>query len=167
MSNSSSEALLSLLESLPVQHRRALQWFHDHADSVESWLAPLQGDVLLATRAKGIYKPRWSKYALSVREVPGQYPDTPPQVRVDVTWTYLYHQESFDPDARDNEPTNRALLANHDDRAPVGVMRSVSGRPHVRYHVLGLALVEGWEKGVFHLAGLTHLSRIKQRGVRA
>jgi len=61
------EKLEELLKRLPDQHRLALEWFIEHADSDQPWPAPLPDGSLLVTRAKGIYKPNWSRYALSVR----------------------------------------------------------------------------------------------------
>ncbi len=158
MSQARSPDIEALLRPLPDRHKLALQWFLDHADSIQPWPKPQEDEILVATRAKGIYKPRWSDYALSVREVPGQYPDAVPVVNPDGSWRYTYHQENLDPDARDMEYTNRALMACYHDRVPVGAMRQVSPKPQVRYHILGLALIEDWVKGFFTLAGLTPLS---------
>src|SRR5258708_5962168 len=56
----------------------------------------------LASKAKGIYKPEWTKYALSIRQsLLSPYPDQDPIVRSDGTWSYLYFQENIDPNARD------------------------------------------------------------------
>jgi len=66
-------------------------------------------------------------------------------LRTDGTWLYAYFQENDDPNARDQEFTNRALMSCLRDRVPVGVMRQVSLKPDVCYRVLGLALVTGWD----------------------
>ena len=55
-------------QGLPARHRSALSWFEEHAGTVQRWPAPLSDETLLASKAKGIYKPRWSEYALSVRQ---------------------------------------------------------------------------------------------------
>jgi len=114
----------------------------------------------LPVKRKEFIEPRWSEYALSVREVPGQYPDSVPIIQADGTWTYNYHQESLDPEARDFEATSRALVANYRDNVPVGVMRRKSGRPTVRYHILGVARVDSWKSGLCTLVGLTSLTRV-------
>src|SRR5215217_8094400 len=129
-------------------------WFVERAGSDQQWPQPLPDGTLLATRAKGIYKPRWTRYALSVRQsLSGTYPDRYPVVRCDGTWSYLYFQEGQGAAARDSLATNRGLLACYQDRVPVGVIRQVSARPQARYRVLGLALVTGWEEGYFFLEG--------------
>jgi hypothetical protein len=56
-----------VLDPLSPIHKYALQWFIDNADTVGPWPSPIGAGIYLATRAKGIYKPRWSRYALSVR----------------------------------------------------------------------------------------------------
>lgn len=77
--------------------------------------------TLLATKAKGIYKPAWTDCARSVRQVlGGSYPR---------------------PGSR--SPPGRHLVlpllsgANRPDGVPVGVMCQVSGKPNVRCRVLG------------------------------
>jgi hypothetical protein len=48
------------------------------------------GGILLATRAKGVYEPAWSDYALSIRSVSeGPYADSPLGTRADGTWTLV------------------------------------------------------------------------------
>lgn len=139
---------------LPDQHRNALRWFAKHAGTVQPWPGSLDDGTLLATKAKGIYKPAWSDYALSVRQTIGSpYSDKEPIRRADGTWQYLYFQENSDPTARDAEYTNKGLLACRRDGVPVGVMRQVSAKPGVRYNILGLALVASWDGGYFHLEG--------------
>jgi hypothetical protein len=123
---------------------------------VLAWPAPLSDGTILATRAKGIYKPNWTKYALSVRQtLNSPYHDSAPSIRPDGTWSYSYYQENSNPMDRDLAYTNRALLACYEDRIPVGVMRQISIKPQVRYHVVGLALVTKWEAGYFYLEGFS------------
>lgn len=161
--------LKDLLRELPERHRAALQWFADRAGEEHSWPQPITvgGDAtLLASKAKGIYKPEWTKYALSVRQtLGGPYPDRDPEVRLDGTWSYEYFQENKDTSARDQEFTNLGLVACWQDRVPVGVMRQVAGKPHVRYRVLGLALVTGWDAGYFSLEGFSPDGACREPGL--
>jgi putative restriction endonuclease len=150
------ELLTSVLERLPVRHRSALQWFLENAGKDVSWPNPLPDGTLLASRAKGIYKPAWSEYALSVRQnVDGPYPDREPATRTDGTWSYLYFQEGEDPTVRDSVFTNRGLMECYKDRVPIGVIRQTARQPRTVYQVLGLALVVGWEDGYFLLEGFS------------
>lgn len=149
--------LQDLLARLPARHRMALEWFQHHAGTEQPWPASLstpEGPTLLATRAKGIYKPDWSKYALSTRQVlNSRYDEMGPYPRNDGTWSYGYFQENDDPTARDSEFTNRGLMLCWRDVIPIGVMRQKSSRPAVRYEILGLALVVGWDEGYFFFEG--------------
>jgi putative restriction endonuclease len=148
--------LNDLLERLSNQHRTALEWFIRHAGTEQPWPKPLPDGTFLASQAKGIYKPQWTEYALSIRQtLGGPYPDRDPITRSDGTWVYSYYQESEDPEARDLAFTNRGLIACLRDQVPVGVMRQVSRKPNVRYHILGLALIAGWDGGYFFLEGFT------------
>jgi hypothetical protein len=107
----------------------------------------------LVTKAKGIYKPIWSKYALSVRHSLGSpYPDLEPVLHDDGTWSYAYYQEGLRVENRDDEFTNRALLQCAVDNVPVAVLRQLSERP-ASYFVFGLALVAGWGNGYFLFNG--------------
>ena len=67
-----------------------------------------------------------------------------------------YFQENPDPSARDDEYTNRALLRCWRDRVPVGVLYQTRRKPNIRYRVLGVALVAGWDGGYFFLEGFAH-----------
>ncbi len=151
------EALQDLLARLPTRHRAALEWFHRQAGTEQPWptgIETAEGTTLLATRAKGIYKPAWSDYALSARQVlKSRYPEKGPDFRNDGTWAYGYFQENDDPQERDSGYANRGLQRCWRDLVPVGVMRQTKPKPAVRYQVLGLALVAGWDGGYFFFEG--------------
>jgi len=149
------EHLSDLLSHLAEHHRVALQWFADHAGEETSWPKPLGKDTKLASKAKGIYKPAWTKYALSIRQsLDSPYPDQEPVIRPDGTWSYSYFQENIDPGERDSEYTNRGLVACWQEKVPVGVLRQIGYAPP-RYRIIGLALVIGWVGGHFILEGFS------------
>jgi len=53
------------------EHVEALRWFKDHAGQTASWneiRAHADQGPRLVTQAKGIYKPRYTDFALSVRQ---------------------------------------------------------------------------------------------------
>lgn len=148
--------LSQLLSRLPDRHRIILEWFIKNTNTDQPWPQPLPDGTLLTSRAKGIYKPRWTKYAVSVRQTLGSpYPDRDPVVRPDGTWSYLYFQENPDPQARDSKYTNRGMVECWRESVPVGVLRQISGKPNTQYHVLGVATVAGWEEGFFFLEGFS------------
>jgi putative restriction endonuclease len=162
------EQLESLLQPLPAGHQLALRWFWERAGTVTTWPQPLSsisGPILLASKAKGIYKPAWSRYALSVRQsLGGPYQDRPPILRSDGTWLFSYFQENTDVEARDEEFTNRALVECWRDRVPVGVFRQTAAKPNSRYAILGVALVAGWDGGYFFLEGFAPNGTARPRG---
>lgn len=146
--------IFELLKPLSARHQKALNWFIKYSGTIQRWPHPLRGNTLLASKAKGIYKPKWTQYALSIRQtLDGPYPDRDPIMRSDGTWVFAYYQENEDPAARDTEYTNRGLMACSRDQVPVGVMRQVTRKPNVQYKILGLALVSKWEEGYFFLEG--------------
>jgi putative restriction endonuclease len=53
------------------EHAIALRWFHDQTGRTVSWSdiqAYAEKGARLVTQAKGIYKPHYMEYALSVRQ---------------------------------------------------------------------------------------------------
>ena len=163
--------MLDFEETLPKlteRHQAALRWFATHAGQERSWPESLPDGTLLASKAKGIYKPAWTKYALSVREsLGGPYSDRDPELRPDGTWSYDYYQENTNPDQRDSEYTNLGLVQCMDDGVPVGVFRQVARKPAARYQILGLAAVVGWEAGYFHLEGFSEDGLAYERRAQA
>lgn len=141
-------------DKLSMQHRAALDWFEERAGTVTSWPDPLSDGTFLASKAKGIYKPSWTKYALSIRQSLGSsYPDVPPIIREDGSWLYMYFQEDMDPDSRDNSYTNLGMLACMKDGIPVGVFRQIKPKPRPEYLIEGIAFVQSWADGFFTLEG--------------
>ena len=161
------ESLGDPLGTLEFRHRKALQWFLERGGERVGWPEPLDDGTLLVTQAKGIYKPKWSRYALSVRQaLRGAYPDEEPLRQPDGGWTYRYFQEKLDPKAGRDEYTNKGLLACMHDHIPVGVMRQVSPKPHVLYEVLGLGQVVSWEEGFFTLEKASVIGAGRERSDR-
>jgi putative restriction endonuclease len=167
-----SEAVAELdmiLARLPARHRACLDWFRERTGQEIPWPEPLvhaEGKTFLATQAKGIYKPEWSTFALSVRQtLEGPYADREPVHRDDGTWVYEYFQENVNPAARDEEFTNVALMECLRERVPVAVMRQTKPKPGVRYKVYGLALVSAWDAGYFFLEGFSEGGRAHTRAL--
>lgn len=154
--------VLDVLTRLPEHHRAALRWFATHAGEEVLWPKPLDDGTRLASKAKGIYKPEWTSYALSIRQsLHSPYPDQEPIVRADGNWSYFYFQENIEPSERDAAYTNRGLVACWQDGVPVGVMRQRSEKSPVIYKVLGLAIVAGWQGGFFILEGVPPSGRMR------
>ncbi|MDR5820441.1 HNH endonuclease signature motif containing protein [Caballeronia sp. LZ043] len=145
-------SLNSILERLSPSHRAALQWFKDFEGQEVSWPKPLPDGTFIVNKAKGIHKPKGMDYAVSVRQsLQSPYADHELDTRPDGSWSYRYFQEQLDPEKRDSQFTNRALLACKADGIPVGVLRQVKAKPQPRYKILGLASVHDWKDGYFEL----------------
>lgn len=139
--------------SISDEHRTALDWFLNNAGQVKAWRdieAYADAGPRLATLAKGIYKPAYTDYALSVRQtLNSPYADKELIYRPDGSWVYPYFQENADPAARDNEATNRGLMKCAQDGVPIGVMIQTKPKPGVEYLIVGLGRVLEWSAGYF------------------
>jgi putative restriction endonuclease len=146
------------------EHAEALRWFRDHAGQTVGWQEIKDHADLgarLVTQAKGIYKPHYTAFALSVRQtLDSPYADKEVVRRDDGSWVYPYFQENADPSQRDTEATNRGLIKCMEEGIPVGVLMQSKPKPGVEYNVLGLATVAEWRDGYFILAGVLRQGRI-------
>ncbi|XIA63346.1 HNH endonuclease [Bradyrhizobium sp. TZ2] len=142
----------------------ALRWFRDNTGQTVAWSdiqAHAEKGARLVTQAKGIYKPQYMEYALSVRQtLDSPYADKEMQRRPDGSWVYPYFQENQDPKQRDKEATNRGLVKCMNDGVPVGVLLQTKPKPGVEYQVIGLATVSEWRNGYFILEGFSNEGRI-------
>ena len=148
-----------LLTRISLDHRRRLVWFEDHKGEVTGMPAPLDGGLLLASKPKGIYKPKNLDYALSIRvNVGSPYDDGTPVPTPGGGWLLSYHQEGTSPVDRDRLSANRGLMRCIEDRIPVGVLQALGPARHrSQYQVLGLAMPVRWADGHFFLESLDPL----------
>ena len=106
-------------------------------------------------QAKGIYKPAYTDFALSVRTIQdGPYPDKEVEFRADGSWVCQYYQENIDPNQRDKEATNRGLMRCMEKQIPIGFLIKRKPKPGVEYEVLGLGFVKAWADGYFTIEGI-------------
>jgi putative restriction endonuclease len=150
-------ALTVATNKVTGEHRMALEWFNAHRGQRVTWNAIQEyatNSARLVAQAKGIYKPHYTDYALSVRTLEeGPYPDKEVEFRPDGSWVVQYFQENRDPKQRDREATNRGLMRCLSDGIPIGFLIKRKPKPGVEYEVLGLGLVTGWEEGYFTIEG--------------
>ena len=118
--------------------------------------APLEGGLLLASKPKGIYKPKGLDYAVSIRlNVGSPYDDGTPVPTPGGGWLLSYHQEGASPADRDRLSANRGLTRCIQDQIPVGVMQALGPARHrSQYRQLGLALPVRWANGHFFLQSM-------------
>lgn len=129
-------------------HALCLEWFEERSGTTATWPKPIRDKIVLVTQYKGIFKPKWMPYVLSVRSSPkGPYADSPVTYNDDGIWSFRYAREENKGRSGDSLFTNRALQACMDNRIPVGVLYKESeGAP---YLVLGLALPTRFEESYF------------------
>ena len=141
------------LSKLSKRHKKALKWFIENHNAIVPWSSLKQGATLFASKAKGIYKPHWTTYALSVRQsLHNRYDDREPSPEKRTrSWTYYYCPEQQHGKDFKSLSTNKALMACCEDQVPVGVLVQVSGKPNVTYRILGVAIVSSWNDKHFVL----------------
>jgi len=151
-----------IILELPERHRTALNWFLRNRGTEQTWPKPSPDGTLLASKAQGIYKPKWTKYCLSIRQsLRSRYADKELQVHSDGTWSLVYAQEASDPRSRDADYANRSLIACMEERVPIGVMKQISETPVSRYQVLGVAMVLRHHEGYFLIEGFAADGTVK------
>lgn len=147
------------LRPISGEHLVALQWFNKNAGHRVAWIDMQEfssDHSRLVNQAKGIYKPKYTNYALSVRTIQdGPYPDKEVEFRDNGSWVAQYFQENPDIGLRDREATNRGLMKCMEDQVPIGFLVKRKPKPGVEYDVLGLGLVVGWEAGYFTIEGFS------------
>ncbi|MCA0939330.1 HNH endonuclease [Salipiger pacificus] len=148
----------SIPDTLLERHRKSLRWFEENRKRRVSWeeiKAQASNGTRLVTQAKGIYKPAYTEFALSVRTLQDSpYPDKDVEYRADGSWVCQYYQENPDPKNRDREATNRGLMQCMAHRVPVGYLVKRKPKPGVEYDIIGLGLVVDWSEGYFTIEGL-------------
>ena len=151
--------LQAALDKISGPQRAALDWFAAHKGKHVPWsdIQSFSGDhSRLVNQAKGIYKPAYTDYALSIRTIQdGPYPDKDVEYRPDGSWVLQYFQENPDPNQRDREATNRGLIECMKDAVPIGALIKRKPKPGVAYEVLGLGLVAEWKDGFFTIEGFS------------
>ncbi len=157
------------LQGLEGQHLSALLWFNDNRGRRVSWAEMKERadqGVRLSSAPKGIYKPKYTDHALSVRTLQdGPYPDKDVEYRPDGSWTCQYFQERHDPVERDKSAGNRGLMLCMEQRVPVGFLIKRQDKPRAEYDVLGLGFVTNWEQGYFTISGLTNSGDLDLIGI--
>lgn len=156
----------NLISPLPSEHQQALSWFVTNSGKDNVPYTPKFNDITIVSPAQGIYKPKTSDYALSVKEtLKGFYPDQKPVFFENGSWLYAYHQQGDNSETdRDKLSANRALLENIKDKVPVGVWLQTQskGRKGTKYKI-GIALPIAWKEGFFILAGASPQGEISNQ----
>lgn len=129
-------------------HLSCLRWFEDHAGK-EVRFNELQADgIKLVTQFKGIFKPRWMPYVLSIRTTEqDRYSDGRIARQDDGSWHMSYAQEEDDRLDSRTLFTNRGIEACMKSSIPIGILRKE--RKADPYEVVGLGLPIKWQDRFF------------------
>jgi hypothetical protein len=129
-------------------HARCLAWFEERTGTTTTMPKPIGHELFLVTQFKGIYKPKWMPYVLSIRSTPkGPYTDSSVTYNDDGSWSWRYAREENKGRSGESLFTNRALQANMDARIPVGAIYKEKERSP--YLVLGLGIPTEFEQSYF------------------
>ena len=75
-------------------HARCLAWFEERTGTTTTMPQPIEYGLFLVTQFKGIYKPKWMPYVLSIRSTPkGPYTDSAVTYNDDGSWSFRYARE--------------------------------------------------------------------------
>jgi putative restriction endonuclease len=130
-------------QNLPERHQLGLRWFENNRGLIQNFPSALDQGQLLATKAKGIYKPADSDYALSIRIMLGSPYSDGEFYPLDADgWVCAYHQENNARDIPNSHElfTNRGLQFCLIDKVPVGILKQTQSENEggSRYKVIGL-----------------------------
>jgi hypothetical protein len=161
-------SLSDILPKLSGVHREALTWFEEKRGQRVSWSEMKEhanNGIRLSSAPKGIYKPAYTDFALSVRTMQdGPYPDKDVEYRPDGSWVCQYFQENSDPNVRDTYASNRGLMLCMGEKVPVGFLIRRRSKPRAEYDVLGVGFVTSWDDGYFTIEGLSDKGEFDPNG---
>ena len=139
-----------LIKNLKDSHKERIEWFQNNKDKeFDGWIPNAIKNELLATKAKGIYKPKDLDYALSIRMTKdGPYED---KIEKNKIYTIKYFQENKNIKERDIEYTNIGLKKCMKDNVPVGIIKQLEKKPNSKYQIIGAGIIKKWDDGYYHI----------------
>ena len=148
-------------------HKDKLKWADKEAGNIVEWKLLNDKSRMICSTAKGIYKPKNTDFALSVKEVLGsQYNDKKPIDNIDGSWVYDYHQEGDNIKEQDNNPQNIGIINCMNKKIPIIVCIQKSRKPDpTKYLIKGIGLVTKWEDGFFRIESTSYNKCFKNRQV--
>lgn len=142
-----------LINNLDKEHKQKLIWFFNNkGKKIEGWLPTINGQNL-ASKAKGIYKPKDNQYALSVRSSLSSHYEDKLMRNDNGKFLFHYFQENLNPKERDLEYTNVAMKECIKDSIPIGVFVQIKAKPDPIYEIVGAGIVKSWDQGIFTIKG--------------
>jgi putative restriction endonuclease len=149
-----NKPLLSFMDyfhenNLSWRHIQVLCWFANNEGKKLAWSdCKLRDGTIVSSKPKGIYKPKWSACAVSVKKMlKSSYQDTI-EHKADGSWYYDYHKED---NSKGESFVNDALIQSMEAKIPVGYLEQVE---KAVYEVKGLVLVQSFDGEFFRLKGI-------------
>lgn len=140
------------------EHYKRLKWASKNAGKVVPWRELATDEFRICTVVEGIYKPKWTEYTLSTKQlIDSPYADKLPVVGSDGSWKYEYFQKGQDPAKMEIFAQNRGLMKCKKEGVPVIVCIQQTKKPkEVTYLIQGIGIVNRWsDDGYFHIEGVT------------
>jgi len=136
------------VDALSEAHQLGLSWFEINKNRTVPFPAAIESGQLLATKAKGIYKPADWSHALSIRiMLKSDYKDGEFFKVEGSGWVCAYHQELNPRNLAKSENlySNLALQNSLDDKVPIGILKQTQTQEDggSEYKVIGLGAVIG------------------------
>ena len=152
----------TLIDSLTPKHKLALNWFQNNKNNeFKGWVPVLENDILLASKAKGIFKPKDINYALSIRLSKNGPYDDQLQYKEGEKVLLKYFQENKNLKERDLEYTNIGLKKCMKETVPVGIIIQTELKPNSRYKIAGTGIVKKWEDGYYYIEVFAQNGEVK------
>ena len=158
------------VDALSDAHQLGLSWFEINKNRTVPFPTAIESGQLLASHAKGIYKPADWSHALSIRiMLKSSYKDGEFFQVEESGWVCAYHQELNPRNLAESENlySNLALQNCLDDKVPLGILKQTQTQDEggSEYKVIGLGAVIGKIGEYFVLCDLPTAKRLSAEQV--
>jgi putative restriction endonuclease len=158
------------IDGLSENHQLRLRWFEVNKGETRPLPTAVETGQLLATHARGIFKPKDWSHALSIRiMLESRYKDGEFFQIGEEGWVCAYHQQltSTTLDESRISYSNLALQACLDEQVPIGILKQVQSKDGggSKYSVIGLGAIVGKIDDYFVLCDLRTAISLKAQEV--
>ena len=117
----------------------------------QKWLPKLGGDLYLATKAKGIYKPKELDFCFKHKVVKKRSFNDQIHQHKNGKISLKYFQENKNLRERDLEYTNIGLKECMRQTIPIGIIVQTDIKPNSKYKIAGTGIIKKWEEGYYFI----------------
>ena len=140
-------------------HQEILNWFVKNEAKTTKLPKEVEfenGSSFLQTQARGIFKPKWSNYIISIKTVLNSPYNDKIEVSDDGSWSIKYHKDDS------VNWTNQALEKNMKEDIPVGLFYQTSKQPSL-YKNYGLGRINKFEDNYFFISSINNSITLDQK----